>query len=426
MRKAIKTTALVIVFLSAVLALAFTAGAGMGGFSVEPILPENQDPDTHNLFNLWVTPGMQQEIQIAVNNHRDEPITVTMTLMTAGVARTGIFDYDPTLPHDDSLPFKFEDIATLPAGAEDLIIPPGQRAIIPVNFAIPAEGFDGVAIGAVHVLLGITQEELDQGGDDAMFVSRFASVMPIFMQIEGRTEVEPDFDLGDVYTDVVSHRSAFVLEIHHPAGRRSIGAAVSAQIYAEGYDDPVFITQNMPVEFAPHAIFQLTMTDREARGIAPGNYFARVSVVYGGRTWNFERNFTVTPSDAAGINQEAVIIAQQGGPVGGATGGGLPTIAIIAIVAGLVIIILLLVLLLLKSRKGGNTANNMDLSNMTPPQPIPPVNGAQAAPPLGAPPAPPPPPAQKSSPAADQLKGMSQEDLMKLLALMKEEQNGKK
>ena len=417
MRKGIKTTAIVTVFLTTLLALALTAGASMGGFSAEPTaLPENQAPGINTFFDLRVTPGQRQEIEVDITNYRDVPITIEMELYTAATSITGFLVFSPLIQQDDSLPFRFEDIASLPPEAARFEIPVRGTATVPITINVPNQSFDGVALGAIHVLAALTAEELDT---DDMFIQEFASFIPVRLQMTDNP-VETDFFLGEVGLTHLGDLAAFELQIHHTAARQIRGdARVSSWIYLEGDDEPLFTTLNMPIEFAPNAIFPHTLRDQAALGITPGNYFTRVRIEYDGRTWEFERNFTVTPAVAAAINEEAIVIGQQGGGGGAAaTDGGLSP-ATIAIIAGLLIIIILLAMMQLKSRKGNAvSANNIDLNNMAPqPQPVLPAQESQPV----APAAPP----KNGNSAFDQLNRMSKEDLAKLLAQMKEEQNGK-
>ena len=358
MRKAFKTIAIVTVFLTTMLALAFTAGAGLGGFSASPVIPENQDPNASMAtFDFWVTPGMQQEISVNIANQRDEPITVEVNLFTAGTNMNGIIDYFPNPLTDDSIPFRFEDIATLPSGADNLEIPARTVATVPINISVPPEGFDGMTLGAVHVLLGITEEERAQAG---MIVNRFANAIPVRMRVEGSPRVEePDFYLGEITAEVVSHRAAIIARIHHLAPRMTMGATTSTWIFPAGSDVPIFSHEYMPTDFAPNAIFPSTMMDLAGYGIQPGNYLARVRIEYDGRVWELERSFTVQAQAAQEVNAGA-FNQQVQMPV--VAGGGLSTLTIVLIIIGALLIILA-VIMLLKSRK-----NKSETPQWVPPQ----------------------------------------------------------
>jgi len=265
---------------------------GPGGFSVTPNLPENQNPDTSGFFDLWVTPGMLQEIAIDVTNFGNEPIIVEISLLTAGTNINGIIDYSPSSAsqHDSSIPFRFEDIASLPTGASGLTIPAQTVATIPIAVDIPSGGFEGITLGAIHVLLGITEQERAQAG---MIINRFASVVPVRMQVYGTPPAEPDFYLGEITAETVNFREAIVSNIHHLAPRLTMGALTNVRIYPAGGDTAIFALESMSTDFAPNTIFHATIMDTPGTGIQPGDYIARVTIEYGGKAWEFQRAFTV-------------------------------------------------------------------------------------------------------------------------------------
>ncbi|MCL2857700.1 MAG: DUF916 and DUF3324 domain-containing protein [Oscillospiraceae bacterium] len=346
MRKAIKTTAIVTVFLTTMIALAFTARAGLGGFSATPNVPENQDPaGSAATFDIFVTPGMQQEISIDVTNQRSEPIAVEISLFTAGTNMNGIISYSAGSPSDDSIPFRLEDVATLPPEAANLTVPAQSTIAVPITINIPDISFDGMTLGAVNVLLGATDEERAQAG---MVVNRFASTIPLRMRMEGGARAEDaDFYLGEVSAELVSQRAAIVARIHHTAPRMTMGAIASIWIYPHRSDTPAFYQIGRPIDFAPNAVFPATILNLGGSGIQPGQYLARVQVEYDGRVWDFEQAFTVAPQIAHDINLGAFNQQQAPMPI---AAPGLPTHMIVLIAVG-VLLLILLIILIIKTKK---------------------------------------------------------------------------
>ena len=92
-RYTIKTITTTFFLLVAAFVLALTASANSGGFSVSPVMPENQNPQSSGYFDLNVSPDQQQELVINVTNTSDVEITVLMNLFPATTNRNGIVDY---------------------------------------------------------------------------------------------------------------------------------------------------------------------------------------------------------------------------------------------------------------------------------------------------------------------------------------------
>ncbi|MCL2857702.1 MAG: DUF916 and DUF3324 domain-containing protein [Oscillospiraceae bacterium] len=417
MRKALKISAIVTVFLTTMLALAITAGAGMGGFAVTPNIPDNQVPGNDAHLDIIVSPGGQYVVEITIMNvHEDEDIFLTARLFTAGTNMNGVMDYFPEVITDDSIPFRFDEIATLPPGADHIELPPRGYARVPITLNIPNEPFDGVVLGAVNVLLGITDEDRAEAG---MFVSRFASNAPVRIRMNNDVDVEPDFYLGESRAEVVSSRGSFVLDVHNLSPRISRGAVANAWVYPAGSDTPIFASGAVGVDFAPNAIFPLTMMDRAGYGIHPGDYLARVRIEYDGRVWEFERGFNVAPAQAANISEEAVFVQQQA-PLIAPTGISLVTLLIIL---GILLLLALIIYLILKSRKDKqNQQQQMDWSRMQMPPQYPGQPGMPQQP-IMPPQQPPTAPGDSNNATLNQLKGMDQDQLAKLLAQMQQKKS---
>ena len=326
-------------------ALPLMAGASGGGFSVTPIIPENQNPENTGVFDLLVYPGQTQEILIDINNANEEEITVEITLISPGTNSNGIIDYGTTGIIDEAAVSPFHEIASFNFDRY-LTIPAMTTATVPVQFTIPEEGFDGVILGAIHVVRGITDDDFEEAD---MIVNRFAHVMPVLLR-QSTERVAPDFMLGEVDVQLVNHRATVVAYVRNPQPRFSIGASVSTYIYtAEG--EPRFSITGRDVDFAPSSVFPSSLTDDAGIGIQPGNYIARVRVEYNEQIWEFEEEFTVTAQAAEIVNQAAV--NQQHIPeVAGATGifDAIPIWFLIATGAGLAVLLPIIITLFKRSK----------------------------------------------------------------------------
>ncbi|MCL2249367.1 MAG: DUF916 and DUF3324 domain-containing protein [Oscillospiraceae bacterium] len=295
--KSILTTA--IVLLSTAL-LGITAEAA-GGYSISPELPDNQIPETHGFFDLYVSAGDQQITMFIVNDN-DFEATFEINHFAVSTNMNGVLDYTAPAIADESLKYNFADIASL--GVDSKVTVPANTSLpVTLNLNIPQGGFDGVVLGAVHFLRDATEEELDNSG---MFVNRFAHVMIVRLQERGAAEVAPDFMLGDVRAETINYTAAIVAELRNPMPRLSMGAKVSAEIFASDYDAPIFSVTDMDVDFAPNTVFPLTISDEAGYGLHPGDYLGKFKITFDDRTWEFEREFHIAPTTAAEVNAAAL------------------------------------------------------------------------------------------------------------------------
>jgi len=355
MHKTARTVVAMIILVAVVAIAAVTASAFAPGFSVTPVIPENQNPDNTSFFDLNVTAGTTQDLSVTITNPSDADATFEASLLAVGTNRNGVVDYTSPGLIDETIQYPFPEIAYFPEG-NIITVPAGQSVVFPIHANIPEGGFDGQVLGAIRLLLGITDEERAEAG---MIVSRFAYITIVRMH-ENDTIFVPDFLLGDVGADTVNHRAAFVAELRNPMPRISLGTTINAQLYQDGQLEPFWTIENISADFAPNSIFELTFMDYEGFGIHPGDYRVRIQLEMDGQLWEFERTFNVAAMqslaiNSAAVNQQQITMSEQQVPLAGSAEQMNWTIIAIAIGAALILAIAILIILLSKkSRRRGD------------------------------------------------------------------------
>lgn len=345
---------LMTVLIMAVPAMASTAG----GFSVSPILPENQVQGTRGFFDLLVSPGQQQEVEITINNSNKEEIAVLVEAITATTNRNGIINYTTPALSDESLRYPFSELAAV---SEELItIPANSSKVVPVLVTVPDEQFDGIILGSIRVLKDLTEEEKAAGGT---IVNRYSYVVAVRLQ-QNNNEIAAEFLLGDVEATLVNHRASVEANVRNPQPKLVKGVKAAAQIYAKGDDEAIFESFKEEVDFAPNSIFQFSLVDEAGYGLRPGKYRANIQLAYEGKIWEFEQDFEITEAQAAMINRDSVNQRQ-------ASAEGLPfPIWVIGAVISPVLLLAAIVMRNKIKRKFGNQqmkkmVSQMDESELT-------------------------------------------------------------
>jgi len=301
MKKSIKATT---IFISLMLmaALIFITVAAMG-FSVTPILPDNQRQNGSSFFDLIVTPGMQQDLIIMVGNTGDEEIVVLVELITASTSRNGQINYTSRGLMDSTLRFSFEDIVSIPQ--THFTIPARGETAVPVTLTVPNDSFEGAILGSIRVLREATDQEREDAG---AIVNQYAHVTAVRLVMRDDAEeiVQPDFALGSITTELVNYRASIIAHIRNIEPVLIKNASATARIFPLGSDQPIFSHTMDSLDFAPNSVFPFSFVDREGFGIEPGNYTAVITINYDNRTWEFDENFVITQEAADEVNDGAV------------------------------------------------------------------------------------------------------------------------
>jgi len=301
MMKSIKATTILITLMLMAGILLITVAAM--GFSVTPLLPDNQRPNGSSFFDLIVTPGMQQDLTIRVSNTGDEEITVLVELITASTSRNGQINYTSRGLMDVTLKYSFEDMVSIPE--THYTIPARGELEIPVSLTVPNDTFEGAILGSIRVLREATDQEREEAG---AIVNQYAHVTAVRLVMSDDAEeiIEPDFALGSITTELVNYRASIIAHIRNIEPLLIKGASATAQIYPLGSDQPIFEHTMDSLDFAPNSVFPFSFVDRGGYGIAPGNYTAKITLQHGSRIWEFNENFVITPDEAEEVNEGAV------------------------------------------------------------------------------------------------------------------------
>ena len=352
MQKITRAMAVLAVLLITAAMLSVPAAAIAGGFSVTPVLPDNQRVHRGNsFFDLLVTPGQVQELTINVHNTTGREILVTVDLFTPSTNQNGDINYTSRGLLDETLRHSFEDIARGPEGF--VVIPPGfgdDATQIPITLTVPNEPFEGVILGSIHVLREPTQEEIDAAGEILHLYAAVTAVQLVLSE-DAVESVPVEFVLGDnISLDLVNYMSTIVVPIRNPHPRIIRYAQVNAQIFQRGNRNPIFDYEMTHVEFAPNSIFPLSFVDHQGFSILPGDYTAVIAIDFEGTVWNFEKSFTIDEQTAAQVTEGAVNLVPEGmRQQQPAAVGGIPIWGMV--IGGMLLLILIILLIAILKAK---------------------------------------------------------------------------
>ena len=345
-----KLTMIVIIAMTA--AMLCTQALAMD-FTVMPELPDNQRNNGNSYFDLKVSPGQQQVIEITISNRSESEILVLVEVITASTNGSGGINYTSKGDIlDESLKYSFEDIATIP---ESHYAVPAEGSIqVPISLNIPEDPFDGTILGSIRVLREATEEERAAAG---AIVNQYAYVTAVrLVQDEIAADaIVPDFALGEVTAQLVNYRAAITANVRNPLPIVIKEASASAKVFPKGEKEAIFEQSMAVVDFAPNSIFPFSLVDEAGYGIAAGDYTALITIEYKGESWLFERDFTIAQQEAAAVNQGALnqTGAQRPMPTNPTSFSmEMPTWLLVGIALGaaLLISLIVLIIVLLKSR----------------------------------------------------------------------------
>lgn len=285
--------------------LAQEAG-GATGFVYEIKFPENQQKEA-GYFDLKMTPGQTQKVQVLLKNPRDKEITVETSLNGAKTNMNGVLEYGPiNLKKDASLKYDFVDLVKAP---EKVVLPPNSEKTLDIEITMPKASYDGVIVGGIQLKKADDEDQKTQNG--ANVINKYAYVIAMVLQ-ETDTKVEPELNLNKVNAGQSNARNVVYVDVSNTKANFLDNLSMEAQIMSDKSDEVLYETKKSSMRMAPNSnmTFPVSMQGEE---MVPGKYRAHILATSGSKKWEWTESFEITAEEADKFNREDVGLVQEKG-----------------------------------------------------------------------------------------------------------------
>lgn len=275
-------------------------------FSVKAILPENQHDKDKTHFDLRMTPGQEQTIEVEVKNLSDKEIKVFMNPSTAITNLNGVIDYpDPKsdIVYDETLKYPFSEIANVP---ESIDLASNETKKVPIRLTLPKTPFDGVIIGALRFYEEDTQKQEETKEKQGMGVrNRFDYLVGVKIS-ENDTPITPELKLLDVKAGQVNYRNAVNIKLQNPQPVILENLSIETEIFPKNSSTPSYKQSKDHMRMAPNSYMEFPVYLMN-KAFKPGKYLMKMKATDGDQEWKFEKEFEITKDEADKFNKESAI-----------------------------------------------------------------------------------------------------------------------
>lgn len=319
------------------------------GFYVRAVLPENQLDKGITYFDLGMSPGRTQTLEVEVVNETDAEIAIDVKAVSASTNRGGVIDYQTPGIRDKTLEHPFSGLAK--PESDRLSIPANSTATAFVAVTMPEAEYDGVVLGSL--VFTRQPQAAGENSEGVTLQNAFSYVIGVKLS-ENDNQVLPDFELDSVAAETVNYQPAMV---HHIRNKNAaIAKGISLHAVIRGADGrPVAEAEQKNVDMAPNSVMPWALTpgagvedNPPSTALQPGAYSTLVTLEYGGKTWTFEQTFTATKEEADTVNSQSIGSESPEGP---------NTVIVVLLIAAFIIIVLLGIIILLILRRRGDRSN---------------------------------------------------------------------
>lgn len=308
-------------------------------FTVKVNLPENQLADVAGYFHVSLESGQDQLFTVDVTNSTSEVITVIPSLATATTNSNGVINYKETDEAiDESLSINFKDISTL--SETEIVLDAFETKQVTLLVEIPDTEIEGQLLGG----LSFEEEHYDKNEENlAMVVNRFSYNIAVMIEL-GDEIPDNELQLNKVFASQRSGFNFIEANLQNSAERMISSLAVEATVYRIGEEKPLYISNRTGLKMAPNSNFNYGI-DLQQTPIQPGEYIIQLMIEADEKTYEFEKEFSVTTEEANTLNESAVLVE---------TPNDFRLITIISFMVGAIVLIILgLIIVKYKKTKVG-------------------------------------------------------------------------
>lgn len=264
------------------------------GYTVNAILPKNQDDKNATYFALRVKPNQQQKLGIVIGNQTKQAQKFQVEVNQAVTNANGVIDYSQANPtRDSSLTVGIKDIfkeTKLPV----VTVPANSTKKVYVTYKMPADKINGMILGGINVKkLDATSSSKSKG---VTINNNFAYVIGLRLR-ESALDVAPNMKLLSVKAGQTNQLNQVEAKLQNPEPGMMRSLKVKAQVTKKGDSKVLLQNEKANMAMAPNSHFSYALPWGNVN-LPAGTYTLTLdATAKGGYHWHFTKDFTVTQKE---------------------------------------------------------------------------------------------------------------------------------
>ncbi len=229
--------------------LTVTTAAISPTFTVTPVLPNNQRQSVTGYFDLQVSPGQQEDLQLRIANQSDQTQTYRIAVNPAYTTNSGVIAFDQSQPPLDQNAIR---LSTLIKGPRTVTVAANSEQTVTYQLQAPAEHFIGIIAGGFYVLQeGATSSRASSNG--VQFTNRFAIGITTILRQDLTTPNPPLLDITKASIGTNNHTPVVKARLHNPSSNQFGEIATDYILVKPGSQKPLLTGHFTGLAVAPHS-----------------------------------------------------------------------------------------------------------------------------------------------------------------------------
>ncbi|ALS36867.1 hypothetical protein ABID30_001932 [Enterococcus rotai] len=263
------------------------------GYHIYAILPENQQNPDNSFFDLRMTPGQEQTIEVAIVNVSSQEQTFTLEINQAYTNEQGFIDYsDKQRTQETNKELTIDQIATY---KKTVMIQKQHTEKVPITLKMPKEAYSGELLAGIKV--SKLENQMNQEGITNTYSYllglRLTENDQIVQRKIGLKKIEPTIAFGkaSIAIDLINPvREAYGHLTYHVEVREAeTGKLINQKDYTE-------------LQLAPVSTYHFSI-DWDDEHLVAGNYKLKLIITdKKENSWTYHRKFSISPNSAEQVN----------------------------------------------------------------------------------------------------------------------------
>ncbi|MBO0473076.1 hypothetical protein IGL98_002699 [Enterococcus sp. DIV0840] len=272
-------------------------------FTYEIVMPTNQINRDVGYYDLLVSPGQNQTIQLKIHNVTAKDIAIAIRRNSAKTNNSGVIEYGPNkIEKDPSLKVDFPDIVK---GPEKVMVPSASTKTVDFLIEVPSFAFEGYISGGIQ--LQKVEEDKDESNEERDgIVNEFAYLVGMLISETETKNIKPKMKLNKVYPGIQDGKAMLFVNFSNSQPVYGEDLSVHVKVRNRNKTKILFEIFNKNMRIAPNSMldFPVPIDDKRMKA---GEYTAEITVkTQGNKTWSWVEDFMISNQEAKGVNSQVI------------------------------------------------------------------------------------------------------------------------
>ncbi len=275
--------------------------------SVNAILPENQHNKDVTYYDLRMTPGQKQELELELSNSTDKDQKVNLEINNGTTNDSGVIDYSnrgKDSKRDDSLKIALSDIAKIP---NEVLVKAKTKETVKIKLEMPENEFKGIVIGGIKVTEADDKNKKQDKSSEGMKIKNKIAYTIGLNLSESDKEMKAELDLLKAFADQTGGRNVVKANVQNNQPQILEDITYKAEVFEKGKKEVLHKSSAEGYRFAPNSNFNFDVS-WESQPFKAGYYNMHMTAESKktGQKWEWDKEFEITSTEAKKLNAKAI------------------------------------------------------------------------------------------------------------------------